>query len=59
MYCFQLASFFLLKLSLDSEDYILTTINTTSFIIKSIFLALFIALAIFKFFQCQFYKHMD
>lgn len=60
MYCFQLASFLLLELSLDSkEDYILTTTNTASSIIKSIFSALFTALAILKFFQCQFYRHID
>lgn len=47
MYCFQLVSLLLLELPLGSkEDYILTTINTTSSITKSIFLALFTALTI-------------
>lgn len=60
MFCFQFVSLLLLELSLDSkEDYILTAINTTSSITTSIFLALFTALGIFKFFQCQFYRHID
>lgn len=43
----------------EQERLYLSMINITSSITTSISLALFTALAILKFFQCQFYRHID